>query len=456
MNYGYSQPLERLRLKMTNEERGYFSSLLEIADKDLTGKLEGKTAANFLKRSGLPKEILKKIWLIAAQTNPSFLEKDEFYIALRLVALAQSNMEYSEESIRLNHPLPPLPKFDLKNTQQQSVSDMSSVMSMNSAMKQMPPLSNESIPSSIPVPMILNTEPSLSHPIIPNQNEISKANPQRPQGGIGGSPESFIIFPNEEDRYNQIFEIHKEKDGFISPFKATQLWFQSNVSNEVIHKIMSLIPFKNNDSMTNKEFNVCTYLVFKSFQAEIPKVLPMALKEYLGIFDNSDNSFGNSNNNSIDNKPMMTSFNQNPIIPLTTNASIDMESALLKEFKIKPSETSGTTETKQSAKSFQGINSVGVIPGVKNLLEQLKMMEKDAINENEALTQECEDSQALLNSFNDDIEKLNKTVNDLNRKNQTIKDEITDYRRRINIEKDNMAKLSVNMKILKDEVGGTY
>jgi len=31
------------------------------------------------------------------------------------VALAQNKMEFTEESIRINHPIPPLPKFDLKN-----------------------------------------------------------------------------------------------------------------------------------------------------------------------------------------------------------------------------------------------------------------------------------------------------------------------------------------------------
>ena len=58
---------------------------------------------------------MKIIWIISAQTDHQYLERDEFYVALRLVALAQNNLEFSEESIRLNHPIPPLPKFDLKN-----------------------------------------------------------------------------------------------------------------------------------------------------------------------------------------------------------------------------------------------------------------------------------------------------------------------------------------------------
>jgi len=87
-----------------------------MIDKEGTNRVEGKEAAEFLRKSGLPKDLLKTIWLMAAKTSPSYLEKEEFYVALRLIALAQNNMEVSEESIRLNHPLPPPPHFNFKNT----------------------------------------------------------------------------------------------------------------------------------------------------------------------------------------------------------------------------------------------------------------------------------------------------------------------------------------------------
>ena len=93
-----------------------------LVDKEGTNRVEGKEAAEFLRKSGLPKETLRTIWIMAAKTNPSYLEKDEFYIALRLIALAQNNMEYSEESIRLNHPIPPTPTFNMKTNQPNPIS----------------------------------------------------------------------------------------------------------------------------------------------------------------------------------------------------------------------------------------------------------------------------------------------------------------------------------------------
>jgi hypothetical protein len=65
----------------------------------------------FFKRSGLSVEQLKTIWMIAARTSPEFLEREEFYIACRLIAYAQNGIAPTEESIRLNIEVD-LPKFE--------------------------------------------------------------------------------------------------------------------------------------------------------------------------------------------------------------------------------------------------------------------------------------------------------------------------------------------------------
>jgi hypothetical protein len=42
----------------------------------------------FFKRSMLPVDTLKSIWKIAARTSNDYLTRDEFYVALRLIAYA--------------------------------------------------------------------------------------------------------------------------------------------------------------------------------------------------------------------------------------------------------------------------------------------------------------------------------------------------------------------------------
>ena len=61
--------------------------------------------------SGLEIGKLKEVWTIAARTSNEFLVRDEFYVALRLVAYIQNNMPANENSIRMNL-VPPLPRFD--------------------------------------------------------------------------------------------------------------------------------------------------------------------------------------------------------------------------------------------------------------------------------------------------------------------------------------------------------
>ena len=105
---------KRLYVKLTQEEKGYYSNLFQLVDSQGMGKIKNKDAANFMKKSGLNRNILKNIFLIAQPKSKQYLERDEFYVALRLIALAQNNMPFNEQAIILNKPLPPLPNFNLK------------------------------------------------------------------------------------------------------------------------------------------------------------------------------------------------------------------------------------------------------------------------------------------------------------------------------------------------------
>lgn len=215
---------QRLYLKMTNEERGFFSNLFQLADKENKGKLIGKEAADFLKKSGLPKDILKRIWLISAQTNPQFLERDEFYIALRLVALAQNNLPITPECIINNSPLPPLPVFNLKKSL--NPAELDTVFAMNEKDKEKYKMffdKNKEYPDKI---------------------------------SIGKSCQMWKSANVIDDTLKKIFNIVK--------------------------------PLKENGFLSLQEFQVCTHFVFKSMNNEIPQTLPGCLSLFLfGVVSNN-------------------------------------------------------------------------------------------------------------------------------------------------------------------------
>ena len=65
----------------------------------------------FFQKSGLQVDKLKEVWNIAAHTSHEFLTKDEFYIALRVIAYMQNGMRADAEAVRQDIEAP-LPNFD--------------------------------------------------------------------------------------------------------------------------------------------------------------------------------------------------------------------------------------------------------------------------------------------------------------------------------------------------------
>ena len=102
---------ELLRIKLSDQERGYYSNIFAQVNPELKNEVSSQTIVPFLMTSGLEVNALKEVWQIAAGTSNSFLVREEFYVALRLVALLQSSQPANANSIINNVPAP-LPRFD--------------------------------------------------------------------------------------------------------------------------------------------------------------------------------------------------------------------------------------------------------------------------------------------------------------------------------------------------------
>uniref|UniRef100_A0A8C5C7N6 Epidermal growth factor receptor substrate 15-like 1 n=1 Tax=Gadus morhua TaxID=8049 RepID=A0A8C5C7N6_GADMO len=83
-----------------------YESFYRQVDPGNTGRVGPTEAALFLKKSGLPDITLGKIWDLADPDGKGYLDKQGFYVALRLVASAQSGQEVSLSSLNLNAPPP--------------------------------------------------------------------------------------------------------------------------------------------------------------------------------------------------------------------------------------------------------------------------------------------------------------------------------------------------------------
>ncbi len=209
-------------MKLSNQERGYYSSLLFQIDPVGNNKVPGKLAAAFLKGSGLPVGTLKKIWLIAASSNNEYLERDEFYVALKLISFAQNGIDVSVDSILKNLPSP-LPVFE-----------------------------------NVPKPDF-KTE---------NMNK-NKEN-------------LFELHPELISKYEKYFEMtDSEGVGFIKGIDAKSTFERSNLPKQTLMKIWALADSSKKGSLDKAEFIVAVHLIATAKRGSlIPDVLPESLEEF--------------------------------------------------------------------------------------------------------------------------------------------------------------------------------
>uniref|UniRef100_A0A2K5JUP6 EH domain-containing protein n=1 Tax=Colobus angolensis palliatus TaxID=336983 RepID=A0A2K5JUP6_COLAP len=84
-----------------------YESYYKQVDPAYTGRVGASKAALFLKKSGLSDIILGKIWDLADPEGKGFLDKQGFYVALRLVACALSGHEVILSNLNLMIPFHP-------------------------------------------------------------------------------------------------------------------------------------------------------------------------------------------------------------------------------------------------------------------------------------------------------------------------------------------------------------
>ncbi|KAG8176473.1 hypothetical protein JTE90_026076 [Oedothorax gibbosus] len=81
-----------------------------------TDRVSAVEAAAFLKRSGLPDAILSKIWDMSDPQGKGFLNKQGFYVALKLIALHQNGKDLTLANMNLDLPPPQLQTTSDRNS----------------------------------------------------------------------------------------------------------------------------------------------------------------------------------------------------------------------------------------------------------------------------------------------------------------------------------------------------
>jgi len=95
------------KLALTEGQHEAYCQLWDDADADGSGFIGAKEAVAFFQRSKLPLKALKAIWSLADRSAPKGrLSVNEFFMALKLIALAQNKQPVGLESLTESCPLP--------------------------------------------------------------------------------------------------------------------------------------------------------------------------------------------------------------------------------------------------------------------------------------------------------------------------------------------------------------
>nr|XP_033771769.1 epidermal growth factor receptor substrate 15 isoform X2 [Geotrypetes seraphini] len=183
-------------------------------DSGNTGKVLASDAALFLKTSGLTDLILGKIWDLADTDAKGYLNKQEFYVALRLVACAQDGLDVSLASLNL---VVPPPRFH----------DTGS-------------------------PLLV--------------------------GGSVGTDIPWAVKLEEKAKYDVIFDSLIPVNGFLSGEKVKPVLLNSKLPVDVLGRVWELSDIDHDGLLDRDEFAVAMFLVYCALEKEpVPMSLPPAL-----------------------------------------------------------------------------------------------------------------------------------------------------------------------------------
>ena len=303
MNMEVAQTIPKPKLKaiLNNNERGYYSSLLSQADPVNANSVQGKEAVTFFKRSGLSIYVLKKIWLLASSNNES-LDREEFYVALKLIAFSQNNIEVSAESLAKNIPTA-LQKFSslVPEKKEEKVDDTQPNNNLLNADLNNMTIPNENIknPQSQAKQTTLNLN-NFSNPTPLNlmTSNTTTNNMSLMQGPTSNSPasqtESNKRLTDTDSKMN-LEKLHKyesyfkaldtQQSGVIGGAEAREVFLKSGLPTQQLFQIWKLVDTKKEGNLSKGEFMVALHLIMLTRQGFIlPQELPRPLMEIINEY----------------------------------------------------------------------------------------------------------------------------------------------------------------------------
>eukprot|EP00808_Paulinella_micropora_P016617 g22950.t1 len=270
-------------LNFTTSEISYGATLFRKCDPNPQAQqLSGAQIKDLFVQSGLSRQILFQVWNLADQGNKRFLNKQDFMVALRLIALAQQGKPLSHQSLMDNKVLPlPVfqeiapPKTENPGNPGGSESLSSSGKGANVGGKAGAPIGGVALPAmGRAAPFGGVSLPGLSADKKTQSSSLSSSASKAPTESI------WEMGVTERNKYKSLFPIvDTDRDGFISGKEAATYFRHSGLDNSSLRQLWILADHDKDNKLSEEEFFIAMHLVMvvKKKGANLPSTLPPEL-----------------------------------------------------------------------------------------------------------------------------------------------------------------------------------
>ncbi|OQR76058.1 intersectin-2-like [Tropilaelaps mercedesae] len=246
------------------EMRAKYDAQFEIIQQG--GAVTGDVAKALFLKSGLPAEVLAKIWALADMDADGRIDKKEFSIALWLIAMKLKGIEVPERlpvSMLAPPPRPP-----------PSTDPFSSTGAAPPRPGPPPPLPPAPAPSAMASPIATQAAGRVGGPPpkpppptnVPPPKPVPPAIPPAPQvaptSAIGVTqPGEWAVPQQTKLKYTQLFNQHdRQRTGFLTGNQTRGILMQTGLPNAVLAQIWYLSDIDTDGRLTSEEFVLAMHL----------------------------------------------------------------------------------------------------------------------------------------------------------------------------------------------------
>ncbi|GAB5364533.1 hypothetical protein AAMO2058_000978500 [Amorphochlora amoebiformis] len=266
-------------LVMTKEEKIVYGYIYAMADYKRIGKVDAGTVHKMFMMAQPPiqRQNLALIWELSNQNRTQgALKKEDFYRALRYIAIAQAQRPVSKASLSQSNShrvaLPVLAGFNV----QQIIANHGKSPKVKVAARTQPVAgsytaagqSSQAAYAAAPGPQPQAT--------VSNQNPTAVPRPL--PGSEGGKV--WEMSASEKASYQTYFQTaDRDRDGFVSGKEAQDFFRMSQLSSAVLRHIWILSDVDQDNKLDFREFAIAMHIIMKvrSRAAQVPKKLPPEL-----------------------------------------------------------------------------------------------------------------------------------------------------------------------------------